>query len=113
MGINSFRVVNSITYAEAKSYQTLGVIVLGAAQPLSATDLYATQVELYGYKTVGGTAPVNNTGNVLTGSNGVMTDTVTPGAKVTLTAPLGGKINLKEIFVSGTGPDGVYVRYLQ
>jgi hypothetical protein len=116
MGINSFSPANQLAAATAKTYREFGLVPVttGAQTAVSATDVFATQVEFYGYKSVSsGTAPVPNTANVYYGLQVAMSDVLAPGAKVTYRPPLGTKINLKNFYVTGTTGDSVFLRYLQ
>jgi hypothetical protein len=120
MGINSFAMANLISAAINKQQLSLGPIPLpaGVTTPISATDIFATQVTFYGYKTVSPTAaPTNNAGNVAIGPyvGGVakLVDVVLPGGKVVYAPSMGTKINLKDIAGSGTGTDAVFVTYIQ
>ena len=117
MGINSYTVVNLIAAAAAKQYVVAGPINFqaGTAVPLSATPQKVTQLEIYGYKSIGtNTIPVPNTsaGWAGVGANG-LTDTIAAGGKVLL-KPFGGtSFDLSNVYVLGSAGDSVYIKYLQ
>jgi hypothetical protein len=120
MGINSFAVANWIGASLAKATSSLGPIPLpaGVTTPISATDLWVTEANFFGYKAISQTAaPTNNAANVAIGPvvDGLarLTDVVTPGGKLTYAPAMGTKFNLKDIAGSGTGTDAVFVTYLQ
>jgi hypothetical protein len=115
MGINSYTIVNRIEAAVAKPVEgTLVTGFGGASVPLSASELFVTKLELYGYKAVAGaSAPTANSANAYLGSSGAMTDTIAPGARVEVQIPLGGKLNLATLFANGTAGDGLYIRYMR
>jgi len=120
MGINSFAMANRVEASIAKVTKTLGPIPLpaGVTTPISATDLWVTEVSFYGYKAVSQTAgPTNNGANVAVGPYvaGIanLVDVVTPGGKVTYAPVAGTKFNLKEIAGAGSGTDAVVVTYVQ
>jgi hypothetical protein len=120
MGINSFAAANRIEAAIYKQQGTLGPIPLpaGVTTSISATDLWVTEANFYGYKTVFQTAaPTNNVANIAIGPyvSGIakLVDVVIPGGKLTYSPALGTKFNLKDIAASGSGTDAVFVTYIQ
>lgn len=118
MGINSYTVVNSLAAAVAKQYVVAGPVALqtGVAIPIIGAPTLATQLEIYGYVSIGSnTIPVANAGSfwVSSDSTGLRTtDQILAGGKIVYRPPGGTSFDLAGIRVLGTTGDNVYIKYL-
>jgi hypothetical protein len=118
MGINSYTVVNWIGAAAAKQYVIEGPFALttGVQVQIGSTQRRATEVQLYGYRSIGtNTIPVPNGAAALISIGvGAMPIEPLPAGGVFILQPgLGTAIELSSIFVLGTTGDSVYIKYLQ
>jgi len=116
MGINSYTVVNLITSAAAKQYVAEGPVNLTTGTPvrLSATSRLVTQVEIYGYSSIGmNTIPVANAGACLVDAAGSgLFETLPAGGKIVFKPPGGTALDLFNLTILGTTGDKVYFKYL-
>jgi hypothetical protein len=119
MGINSYTVVNWIGAATAKQYVIEGPFNLttGTRVQLGATSRRATEVQIYGYQSIGSnTIPLANAASCLISINGspaMLVETLPAGGIFTIQPGSGTAIDLSNLFVQGTTGDSVYLKYLQ
>jgi len=117
MGINSYTVVNWIGAAVAKQYVIEGPFALttGTRVQLGSTSRRATEVQVYGYQSIGSnTIPLaNGAAALLSGSAGSMVDSVPAGGMLLIKPQLGSSIDVSSIYALGTTGDSVYIKYLQ
>jgi len=118
MGINSYTVVNLLEAAAAKNYVVVGPVNLTTGVPvrLNATPLLVTQVEIYGYLSIGAnTIPVPNAGPCWVTADAAGLSALEPlpaGGRILYKPPGGTSFDLFNLNVLGTTGDKVYFKYL-
>jgi hypothetical protein len=89
-------------------------LVTGTLVPLSDASQFVTQLEVYGYQSVGSnTLPVpNGAAAYVSSGGGPPADPVPAGGQMVYSPPGGTRFDLKDLSVLGTTGDRVFLKYL-